>query len=97
MEFAMMGYQSDFQLKLFYYNINLEERIPQNHPLRKIKERIDFDFIYGEVRDRYGENGNVSVPLQLFSPFRLKAVLGKLCQHASNFGADQARRQEPGA
>jgi len=25
--FAMMGYESNFQPKLFYYNINLEERI----------------------------------------------------------------------
>lgn len=75
MEFAMMGYQSDFQLKLFYYNINLEERIPQNHPLRKIKERIDFDFIYGEVRDRYGENGNVSVPPSVILQMMLLVIL----------------------
>ena len=58
----MMGYQSSFQPKLFYYNANLEKRIPPNHILRKIKEKIDFNFIYAEVKDRYGENGNVSVP-----------------------------------
>jgi len=75
MEFAMMGYQSDFQLKLFYYNIKLDERIPQNHPLRKIKERLDFDFIYGEVRDRYGENGNVSVPPSVILQMMLLVIL----------------------
>ena len=58
----MMGYQSNLQPKLFYYNANLEKRIPPNHILRKIKEKIDFDFIYAEVKDSYGENGNVSVP-----------------------------------
>jgi transposase len=62
MEFAMMGYQSNLQPKLFYYNSNLEKRIPPNHILRKIKEKIDFNFIYAEVKDSYGENGNVSVP-----------------------------------
>ena len=71
----MMGYQSDFQPKLFYYNINLEERIPRSHPLRKIKERIDFDFIYGEVRDRYGENGNVSVPPPVILKMMLLLIL----------------------
>ena len=42
-EFAMIGYHSDYQPKLFYCNVNLEKRIPQNHILRKIKQKIDFD------------------------------------------------------
>jgi hypothetical protein len=46
MEFAMMGYQSGFQPKLFYHRNNLEQRVPQNHILRKIEEKIDFGFIY---------------------------------------------------
>lgn len=58
----MMGYQSDLQPKLFYHSINLEERIPANHILRKIRGRIDFEFIYQEVKDLYGGKGNVSVP-----------------------------------
>ena len=58
----MMGRQPPSQPKLFYQNINLEERVPPNHILRKIREKIDFDFIYAEVNDSYGENGNVSVP-----------------------------------
>jgi len=58
----MMGYQSSFQHKLFVMGVNLEKRIRKNHFLRKIVEKIDFHFIYKEVKDSYGENGNVSVP-----------------------------------
>jgi transposase len=29
--------------------------------LRKVKRNIDFDFIYNEVKDKYGINGNKSV------------------------------------
>jgi hypothetical protein len=50
----MMGHQEGFQPKLFYHQINLEQRVPPNHTLRKIQEKIDFDFIYGEVKDTYG-------------------------------------------
>jgi transposase len=58
----MMGRHPLHQPKLFYQNINLERRIPHDHILRKIREKIDFDFIYAEVKESYGENGNVSVP-----------------------------------
>jgi transposase len=57
----MMGRQSRVQNKLFYTAINLEQRIRSNHPLRKVKRHIDFDFIYNEVKDKYGINGNESV------------------------------------
>ncbi len=67
----MMGYQSYFQHKLFVVGFNLEKRIRKNHILRKILEKIDFNFIYKEVKDSYGENGNVSVP----PPVILKMML----------------------
>lgn len=67
----MMGHQSDSQKKLFCYHANLEDRIPDDHILRKIREHIDFDFIYDEVKDRYGTRGNVSVP----PPVILKMLL----------------------
>jgi hypothetical protein len=38
---------------LFYHQINLEKRVPKDHLLRKIQEKIDFDFIYAEVRETY--------------------------------------------
>lgn len=66
-----MGRQEPSQGKLFYENINLEQRIRSNHPLRKVAQRIDFDFIYDEVKDLYGDNGHVSVP----PPVILKLIL----------------------
>ena len=63
---AMMGYQEPSQENLFMYGINLEVRVRKDHLLRKMKELIDFDFIYKEVEERYGRNGNVSVPPLLF-------------------------------
>ena len=41
----MMGHEDGFQPKLFYHQINLEQKVPKNHLLRKIQEQIDFDFI----------------------------------------------------
>ncbi len=57
----MMGRQSKVQNKLFYTAINLEQRVRKNHILRKVKRNIDFEFIYNEVKDTYGFNGNESV------------------------------------
>ena len=58
----MMGKERPENGKLFYYNFNVEERIPENHPLRMVKKIVNFNFINNEVKDRYGYNGNVSVP-----------------------------------
>jgi len=58
----MMGHQPPSQENIFMYNIHLENRVRKDHILRSIKELIDFDFIYKEVEDTYGKNGNVSVP-----------------------------------
>jgi transposase len=57
----MMGRQPKVQNKLFCTAINLEQRVRKNHILRKFKKHIDFDFIYNEVKDKYGINGNESV------------------------------------
>ena len=57
----MMGRQKGRQGRLFY-NFSLEDRVRPNHPLRKIAAYIDFDFVYDEVKDKYGSKGNVSVP-----------------------------------
>jgi transposase len=71
----MMGHQEGFQPKLFYHQINLEQRVPPNHTLRKIQEKIDFDFVYGEVQDTYGDNGNVSIPPPVILKMMLLLVL----------------------
>ena len=67
----MMGQQPPPQEKLFYTGITLDKRVRSNHALRKIDEIIDFEFIYGEVKDKYGSNGNVSIP----PPIILKLML----------------------
>jgi len=66
----MMG-RENHQGKLFCYTVNLEKRLRADHPLRKINEIVDFDFIYTEVKDKYGSRGNVSVP----PPVILKMLL----------------------
>jgi len=70
-----MGHQPPCQPKLFYQDINLENRVPPSHILRKIIKKIDFDFIYTEVKDSYGENGNVSVPPPLILKMMLLLIL----------------------
>jgi len=75
MELAMMGYESDGQQKLFYSNLNIEKRIPKEHILRQIKSKIDFDFIYFQVKDTYGIKGNVSVPPPVILKMMLLLVL----------------------
>jgi transposase len=57
----MMGKKEE-EKKLYYYGFDLSERIPKDHPLRIIKKAIDFNFVYDEVRDKYGKKGNVSIP-----------------------------------
>ena len=42
-----------------------------HHPLRQVKQRVDFDFIYQEVAPSYGVNGHISVP----PPVILKLML----------------------
>jgi transposase len=71
----MMGRQSPCQYKLFLKGFNLEKRIRQDHILRKILERVDFDFIYQEVQETYGINGNVSVPPPVILKMMLLLIL----------------------
>jgi transposase len=71
----MMGYQPDYQNKLFITGFNLDKRIRDDHPLRKIREKIDFDFIYNEVKDSYGYKGNVSVPPPVILKMMLLLIL----------------------
>ena len=40
-----MGVQQEPQGSLFYVGFNLEKRVRRDHPLRKVQEQIDFDFV----------------------------------------------------
>ena len=57
----MLGRLNQLQPKLFYNSFSLEQRIHKDHPLRKIKDIIDFSFIRSEVKYLYGYNGNQSI------------------------------------
>lgn len=67
----MMGRQEQPQNNLFHYGINLDQRVRNSHPLRKVNKLIDFDFTYADVKSCYGYNGNESVP----PPVILKLML----------------------
>ena len=71
----MMGYQPPPQENLFSMNVALENRVRKDHPLRNIKTLIDFDFTYKEVEEKYGSNGNVSVPPPVIVKLMLLLVL----------------------
>jgi transposase len=71
----MMGRQPEYQNKLFVTGFNLEKRVRNDHPLRKIAATIDFDFIYKEVKDTYGAKGNVSVPPPVILKMMLLLIL----------------------
>ncbi len=71
----MMGRESAPQSSLFYTGINLDKRVRSDHVLRKVARLVDFDFVYGEVKESYGYNGNVSVPPPMILKLMLLLVL----------------------
>jgi hypothetical protein len=71
----MMGRENPVQPSLFYTGLNLEKRVRSDHVLRKVARLVDFDFVYGEVRESYGYNGNVSVPPPMILKLMLLLVL----------------------
>lgn len=56
----MMGKHQP-QKDLFSYSVDLDKRVRNNHPLRKVARKVDFSFVREEVKYRYGNNGNESV------------------------------------
>lgn len=57
----MMGKPNQLEPKLFYHGVSLDRRMPQDHPLRKIEQLVDFNFIRSKVANLYGTRGNESV------------------------------------
>ena len=56
----MMGEHAK-QNELWSEPVNLAKRIPEDHPLRKLKGVLQLDFVKQEVSRFYGSNGNVSI------------------------------------
>lgn len=57
----MMGKAKRLEAKMFYMGVSLSDRIPREHPLRRIKELVDFGFVRRRVSGCYGYNGNESL------------------------------------
>lgn len=55
-----MGQHSG-QKELFSYEVNLDRRVHADHPLRRVRQMVDFTFARAAVAHTYGTNGNVSV------------------------------------
>jgi len=56
----MMGLQSA-QKELFSFSVDLDQRVPNTHPLRKIREMVGFGFVREKTACFYGHKGNESV------------------------------------
>src|SRR5450631_3444199 len=56
----MMGRHAR-QNELWSEPVNLARRIPEDHPLRKLRETVKLEFVREEVAGSYGRKGNVSV------------------------------------
>jgi transposase len=55
----MMGKRKE-QKELFNYAVDLDRRVREDNPLRKIRSAVDFSFVRQEVAGSYGYNGHVS-------------------------------------
>lgn len=54
----------------------LDELVPQDHLVRKL-DKIDYSFIYDEIRDYYSEDGRPSIdPVILFKIILIKNIFG---------------------
>jgi len=60
-----MGKLLPKQISLFSFDVNLELRVPSDHPLRAIKKRLDLSFADALVEKTYGSSGHVSLPPQI--------------------------------
>ena len=65
---------SQLKLSLSYYSDLYDMIVPKDHILRKIRELIDFSFIYDELKNKYClDNGrNAKKPILLFKYLLLK-------------------------
>ena len=71
----MMGHRR-FAPKL-YYQLSLDDLVPENHLLRCIAECLDFSFIYPLARPYYSHTGQPSVdPVVLFKALLIGYLFG---------------------
>jgi transposase len=53
--------EEDSQVPIWSYRVNLDKRVRDDHPLRRIRAALDLSFVRKEVAHTYGR-GNKSVP-----------------------------------
>ena len=56
----MMGRQAQLRGPVLCV-VDLEQRVPLSHELRKVKALVDFSFVRAEVAPFYGYNGHESL------------------------------------
>lgn len=68
--------RSNEQLRLSEYSKLYDLLIPEDHLLRRMKELVDFSFIFEELKSKYSlENGRDAInPIRLFKYLLLKAI-----------------------
>ena len=54
--------EEDPQVPIWSYRVNLDRRVRDDHPLRRIRAALDLSFVRKEVAHTYGRRGNKSVP-----------------------------------
>ena len=57
----MMG-EEDSQVPIWSYRVNLDKRVRDDYPLRRINGTLDLSFVRKAVAHTYGRRGNKSVP-----------------------------------
>jgi transposase len=71
----MMGKQA-FAPKL-YYQLSLDQLVPQNHLLRQIANAVDFSFVYPLAKSHYSHTGQPSVdPVVIFKTMLVGYLYG---------------------
>lgn len=70
----MMGVHEE-QKELFSYEVDLDKWVRADNLLRKIKERVDFDWVRDEVKELYGSNGHESLDLVIIVKLMLLLYL----------------------
>ena len=54
--------EEDSQVPIWSYRVNLDKRVRDDHPLRRINGTLDLSFVRKAVAHTYGRRGNKSVP-----------------------------------
>jgi transposase len=54
--------EEDSRVPIWSYRVNLDKRVRDDHPLRRIRAALDLSFVRKQVAHTYGRRGDKSVP-----------------------------------